>query len=341
MSILKDKQFVNAILNAIKVLKEREQEVLILRYGLKNEPFWTLEKIGKKYGITRERSRQIINQSKKRLIKLKNSDLEKLFNEITSIIDKNGKIISEKRLVSEIGKESEPMILGAATLIVEANPQIDKTKVDHLDVFWSTKKVDGKQIVQIAKYAVSILEKNKKIIKFNSLLSHLTKKFSHLNSDFIKSIIYGTYNWIIIRGSRVGLVSWPEINPKNTRNKIYYVLDHANKPLHFKKIHERIENYDFAGRIPSVATVHNELIADERFVLIGKGIYALKKWGYNKGTVADIIKHLLKKNPSMTQEKIVEEVLKQRRVAKNTIVMNLISKPIFSRKKSQEWELKK
>lgn len=331
-------QIAKNISGALGVLKDREQEILVLRYGLQNEPFWTLEKIGKKYKITRERSRQIINHSKKKLSKFKNPKLEVLFKSIERIIENNGGIISEKMLVSLFGPENEPNILGSVNLILEACPQCIRLKVDHLDVFWAISKISAENVDQIAHKAHDVLENNRKPVQLEDLLNKLKKEYPKYNGAFLKSIILGSYNLMTVRDNKIGLISWPEINPKNTKNKIYYVLDHANKPLHFREIQERIENYDFNGKVPSVATVHNELIADNRFVLIGKGIYALKKWGYNKGTVADVIIKILKEKKTMPQEKIIDSVLKQRRVAKNTIIMNLISKPYFARISDGVWK---
>ena len=48
----------NDILNVISTLKEREQEVVKLRYGLENDVNLTLEEIGNIYGVTKECIRQ-------------------------------------------------------------------------------------------------------------------------------------------------------------------------------------------------------------------------------------------------------------------------------------------
>ena len=55
-----DQQTIQSRLNsALDVLNDREREVLRLRYGLVDGCAHTLEKIGKKFSITRERVRQI------------------------------------------------------------------------------------------------------------------------------------------------------------------------------------------------------------------------------------------------------------------------------------------
>lgn len=47
------------IVSALRSLKEREREVLILRYGLSGDSPKTLEEVGALYNVTRERVRQI------------------------------------------------------------------------------------------------------------------------------------------------------------------------------------------------------------------------------------------------------------------------------------------
>lgn len=47
------------IANALVPLTPREKQVLTLRYGLEDDTFRTLDEVGKKFGLTRERIRQI------------------------------------------------------------------------------------------------------------------------------------------------------------------------------------------------------------------------------------------------------------------------------------------
>ncbi len=47
------------IANLLMDLKERERKVIIYRFGLGDEPPMTLEEVGKKFEVTRERIRQI------------------------------------------------------------------------------------------------------------------------------------------------------------------------------------------------------------------------------------------------------------------------------------------
>ena len=120
-----------------------------------------------------------------------------------------------------------------------------------------------------------------------------------------------------------GLIAWPEITPRGVRDKAFLIMQRIKEPLHFTKVAEQINKAGFSDRVALPQTVHNELIKDERFVLVGRGTYALKEWGYQTGTVKDIIKAVLSENGPLNREQVVEAVLAKRLVKTGTIILNL------------------
>ncbi|MCX6792750.1 MAG: hypothetical protein NTY12_01875 [Candidatus Falkowbacteria bacterium] len=123
-----------------------------------------------------------------------------------------------------------------------------------------------------------------------------------------------------------------EINPKTINDKIYLVLKNNAKPMHYEEISKKINETGFDGKKVNTATVHNELILDGKYVLVGRGLYALKEWGYTKGTVADVIIDILSKSKQpLSKKEITEEVMKQRMVKKTTIDLALMNKKRFER----------
>jgi predicted Zn-ribbon and HTH transcriptional regulator len=129
-----------------------------------------------------------------------------------------------------------------------------------------------------------------------------------------------------------GLVKWPTVNPKNIRDKIYVILAEKASPMHFSEIAGSIKDSSFKRKDVTTQAIHNELIKDKRFVLIGRGIYALDSWGFSKGTVSDIITDVLRKSDTpLHRDEIVKRVLKSRQVKETTILLNLQSKPQFKR----------
>jgi predicted Zn-ribbon and HTH transcriptional regulator len=141
-------------------------------------------------------------------------------------------------------------------------------------------------------------------------------------------------------GDQWGLVKWPLVNPKNIRDKIYVILRDNGKPLHFSEIAGSIRGSSFKRKDVTTQAIHNELIKHKRFVLIGRGIYALSEWGYSKGTVADIITEVLKeaKEP-LHRDEIVKRVLKHRQVKETTILLNLQGKKEFKRVAKATYDL--
>ena len=128
------------------------------------------------------------------------------------------------------------------------------------------------------------------------------------------------------------LIKWPTINPKNIRDKIFVILEDNGKPMHFSDISKAIKDSDFKRKNVTTQAIHNELIKDSRFILIGRGIYALGSWGYSRGTVSDIIADILRETGEpLHRDEIVRRVLDKRRVKETTILLNLQSKPQFKR----------
>lgn len=138
-----------------------------------------------------------------------------------------------------------------------------------------------------------------------------------------------------------GANSSREIKPKTINDKIYLILKNNNKPMHFAEIADKINQISFDAKKANAATVHNELILDDKYVLVGRGLYGLKEWGFQKGTVADVIAEILEKNANpLTRDEIIEQVLSRRIVKKATIILALMNRDKFD-KTNGKYSLKK
>lgn len=127
-----------------------------------------------------------------------------------------------------------------------------------------------------------------------------------------------------------GINDWREIKPKTINDKIYLILKNSGKPMHFAEIAEKINQISFDKKKANAATVHNELILDEKYILVGRGLYGLKEWGYQKGTVVDVIeKIMIDSGRSLSREEIINKVLGQRMVKKATINLALMNRDKF------------
>jgi len=124
----------------------------------------------------------------------------------------------------------------------------------------------------------------------------------------------------------------PNVHTRGVKDYAFLVMRKHGSPMHFREVAEAISKT--FGRKTHPATCHNELIKDPRFVLVGRGMYALTEWGYKAGVARDVIKDILKREGPLSKEDIVEKVMKERYFKKNTILVNIQNPKYFKKNKS-------
>lgn len=323
---------IEAILGAID--QEREREIVTRRFGLYDRKE-TLEQIGELLGITRERVRQL---EKAILIRLKIAgeegkipaiqDIEKVF---VRELSEMGRLATVADLTTKLLGEKAATPLARARVAFAATLAPRLTVVDENDNY--------KAAVGIAEYGdekkiraeVDAVVKAVKTHGEPLTIDQLHESLSYEHPSHVRALASISKHLSNLK-DMWGLNKWPTVNPKNIRDKIYVILLENTKPMHFSEIADAIKDSNFSRKNVTTQAIHNELIKDKRFVLIGRGIYALDSWGYSKGTVADTISEILKKSAEpLHRDEIVKRVLKRRQVKETTILLNLQSKPQFKR----------
>jgi DNA-directed RNA polymerase delta subunit len=321
---------VQGILEGIE--REREREIIARRFGL-NDRKETLEQIGELLGITRERVRQL---EKAILIRLKIAaeegmpEVEKLERHFIRHLHEMGRAARVSDLTDRVSKTTTERDRAHVAFVAELAPHL--TTISENDNYHH-----GVAIAEHHKDEKSLRGNVDRVVKtvkeHGSTLSidDLHNKLDYEHPDHVRALASLSKNLANLRDTW-GLTKWPTVNPKNIRDKIYVILQDNKKPMHFSEIADAIKKSDFKRKDVTTQAIHNELIKDKRFVLIGRGIYALNEWGYSKGTVADIISDILKKEGApLHRDEIVKRVLKHRHVKETTILLNLQSKPQFKR----------
>jgi len=298
------------IKDTIKALPERYQKVLSLRYGMESQPK-TLEEIGDKFGVTRERIRQIEVKALSDLRKDQALELAASFAWIEELIIAEGGIVPEPDFLSRYGKEKQ----GALHLVLYLGDQFFRgTGNDEIHHHWYLDKiVRDKALAELTALTEHLTTKNTLLAK-----EELASRLSHPNFLKISKVI------MLSPLGMYGFIHWPEVVPKGVKDKAYIVLKKANGPLHFTEITKRINTLGLGKRPALKQTVHNELIKDKRFILVGRGLYALAEWGFKAGTVKDILNAIFREAAApLTKEEVIRRVLAERFVQKNTILLNL------------------
>ncbi|MFI5212768.1 MAG: sigma factor-like helix-turn-helix DNA-binding protein [Candidatus Saccharimonadales bacterium] len=325
------KQAVTTILEVIE--QEREREIITRRFGLFDRRE-TLEQIGELLGITRERVRQL---EKAILIRLKIASED---NRVAAVSEVERTIIqdlSEHGRVARIQDLTDRLIEGKTdalnrahiAFVAELSPNlVVVSENDHYHLAVGIKQDgDEKKIKADVDEIVKTVKKHGQPLTIDELHAQL----KHENPTQVRALATVSKLLAHLKDSW-GLTKWPTVNPKNIRDKIYVILAENGKPMHFSDIAKSIKGSDFKRKDVTTQAIHNELIKDKRFVLIGRGIYALDNWGFSKGTVADIITDVMKKaGEPLHRDEIVRRVLKSRQVKETTILLNLQSKSQFKR----------
>ena len=333
MNSLKPKQFTKRLLAA---LPERARAVLSSRYGLDDGEKKTLESIGERYGITRERVRQIENYS---IEQIKKSDFfrreQAVFTELERLMQELGSVISEEDLLDLIAKKEE--LKNHIYLYLVLGDAFRKEKED--DEFKDRWHVDS-DLSGAVHGALRNLYKNLEesdLVPEPEMLGLFKDQLKGVPERHKEEGVLRRWLGISKKIARNPLGEWgvahsPGVRAKGIRDLAYLAIRRHGSPMHFTEVAKVIGKM-FEKRA-HVATCHNELIKDPRFVLVGRGLYALSEWGYSTGVVRDVIRDVLKKSGPMSREEVIEKVLKERYVKPNTIIVNLQNPQYFRKDNS-------
>ena len=323
------------ITTSLNGLNPRQKEVITARFGLDGKTDGeTLAAIGDRLNVTRERIRQIENGA----IVLVKANIAK--NPETGVVlEKVKKFISARGGVSgkpDVVRYATTLATGVREnhldFLAEASGVFNLHREDDaFNPFYYVTEKDLKTASTFVNGWVGFLKSHKEKVFADSYQIQLA---SFLKTKSVAQEIANNYLSISKQIEKnpygdIGLNEWPEINPGTVRDKRYLVLKKKAEPLHFEDIATHINKVGFDDQKALAPTVHNELIKDSRFVLVGRGMYALKEHGYEPGTARQVIAKVLKNRGPLRPTDVVVHVNHERFFKPNTIVINLQNKELF------------
>ncbi len=325
--------------NLFLVLTEKESMVIKRRFALQGNQKQTLEKIGKHFNVTRERIRQIESIALGKLRRtVRTTRLDEVNDLAKAILRVHGGVMREDDLVSETllrikgGTELDGAVLRLSFSI--DSEMIAGKRSNTFVPFWRLESLSMQDIGLIVNNIVKILKKRKSCMKTEEIVSAIRALNLFENRVPSAELIVSCLK-IDERLKEIpegwGLTEWRFVRPRSIRDKVEIILRKTGEPLHFMEIANRIRDAHFDHKNVTVQAVHNELIRYPEFVLVGRGLYALREWGYEPGTVADVIERILKDKGPLAKKEIIAEVAKQRTVKVGTISLNLQKMPYFKR----------
>lgn len=326
----------------LSVLPDRARDVLVSRYGLgKNTQKMTLDAIGKLYGITRERVRQIENYAIANIRKSEAYKSEKTtFAELENLIHSLGGIVVEDDFLGHVAKDKS--LQNHINFLLVIGDTFKKRKEDeefrhrwHVNDELAKKVESSLQKLYSGLTDQDLLPESEMVNKFLEHLEDVSEKYK--NQEIVR-------RWLSL-SKKVGknaIGEWgvahsSNVKTKGMRDYAFLVIRKHGSPIHFREVAKQISQV--FKKKAHVATTHNELIKDPRFVLVGRGLYALAEWGYMSGVVKDVIKKIIEKNGSLTKEEIIAKVMKERYVKENTIMVNLQNQKYFKKDKDGKYSV--
>lgn len=325
------------------ILSEREHDIIVKRYGLTGKDKVTLEEIGTAYSVTRERVRQVENSSLNKIrSEFGSSILRDLEYLIRNILEDHGDLMREERLIRTLlAQEGDNVTNNALVrfllnqLLTDRLQSLEES--DSVYKAWSLPGISLDNFHTIIGHLVTVVEQHNEPVTLDNLLDKARDRvvLGNTGRDYETIIV----NYLDVtkkieenRFNEWGLAHWSSIRPRRMNDKIYLIMKKEGKPLHFVEIAKKINDANFDKRVAYPATIHNELILDPKYVLVGRGIYALREWGYKPGVVLDVIKEILKESGKpLTRDEIIDQVLKNRMVKRSTVMLALMNKKHFTK----------
>ena len=315
-------------------LQDRAYDIIVNRYGLAdNADSKTLEAIGKKYSITRERVRQIENAA---LAAIRKSDTfkaeHKTFAELKALIETAGAMVHEDDFLSFISKDKS--VQNHVRFYLVLGDEFKKMKEDdHFSARWTVDE-GLSEVVHEALHSVYRSLDDKELLSEEDLVTRFLKEIKDVADQYKNEEVARRWLNISKKIAQNPLGEWGPSDSQNIKTRgikdyAFLMMRKHGSPMHFREVAKAI--VDTFGRKTHVATTHNELIKDPRFVLVGRGYYALAEWGYKPGIVRDVIKEILVKEGPLTKDEVIERVLKERFLKKNTILVNLQNAKYFKK----------
>lgn len=338
--IISEQFFSDALEKIIFNFPERSKDIIKTRFGITAKNPQTLESVGNKHQITRERVRQIIGEIIKKIKNQIGGDLlEQVFQEIEFTVKRNNGIISTKDLLVKLS--NNPKQQGSIRFFLECADRVkikkEKDKIEDSIILVDFDFSYWKETIEQVKL---LLEEEKRTFESEELFEKISGKNVEIDKKKLFHFLSISKEIKKNNFSRWGMAKWSEINPKGTKEKTFLVMKEEKKHLHYREVASLIDKHGLSKKKAHPQTVHNELIKDSRFVLVGRGKYALAEWGYKKGTVKDILEEILSRsNQPVKCKDILSEVLSLRQVKKSTVMINLNSS--FVRAGKDKYTVKK
>ncbi len=280
---------------------DRTKEVIQRRYGLVSGEKETLEEIGTKYGLTRERIRQIQVKAKKRLNHLTNLSKKPIINIVEDLIRNNGWIISDVEADKLIPTVFRGLNFDGSSLLdlLKDLGWIQNHEIG--DVLYYSPKFGKVLLGNLMDSIIKILKKKQLPLRIDEIIEEHEelKKINIENFNATNFVLRSCHIDPRIEekvSGRYGLY----IQSNRTMNLwvplMVQVLETEETPLHFTEISEKVNDLllDTSHKLDQ-RRAHAILVQKNIFAHVGiRGMYGLTSWGLRKESTTELVTEYIK-----------------------------------------------
>ncbi len=321
-------------------LDNREKEILLRRYGLLDDEE-TLAEIGQDYNLSRERIRQIQFQALKKIENFlqKHSSWNRFLEETKEFLKPLGikKEIKFHQEIKENFKLSDNDLRIYRFLCLFSKKIYYSPTDENFYSFYAA----NEKLYNLARHCLKRIyfslaehEGFYPEAKFMSLVIKEFKYHFHHQPNFEELIDFLTILKKLAKNpfGFWGFVDHRFIAPRSLRDKIYFILKLENKPLHYLEIYRKLNQLQkIEDELIPISwrknyrpnLIKNELIRNDFFSFLGKGVYGLQEWGLTPGSAKDLILEFLKKKKIIHQEELWHLISSLRPIKKNSFLIYL------------------
>lgn len=314
-----DRTLAEIINSWIESIADREREVISWRYGLKDGIALTLEEIGSKLSVSRERIRQIQNRALRRLkhaTRLR--PLVPLFEYLASILEDAGGVMPESALAEAIAERisiGEIDAQGSVRLLLSAT-----AKFAEITGFaaWGLSNRPLKLVPQLNQQICRLLRAARVPLSLTELLDGLRATAWYqgceveMDDAFIFACIQVNDKVTCREDGSYGLECWD----RHYTDDLILALRKLGEPAHYSVIAEAVNAMLPPEKHITPRGVHVRLMQQrDLFVWVGrKGTYGLKEWGLKRATpYLEGLVHILEQaGHPLTFEQILAEIARLR-----------------------------
>ena len=284
--------------NMLARLPERQQGVIADRYGLWDGIAETLQDIGDKLGVTRERIRQIEATGLRRLRRVfghqavKDFVLQKLSIYLASEPDKTCGILSEDEAAAALADDcsAEEAAL-AASFLQDLDAPGQSVFARHLievePGIYCTENGVAAECRVLLELIESTLQQHQKPLSERRLYDDLANRsagpLTPRQVARIGRLLAISPSVMRLRNGTIAFSKWTEFRRRDSTSLVEATLRLLGRPGHFREITQKIGSlFRDAGSV-NERTIHNAIIREQRkFVWVKSGTYGLAAWGLKR-----------------------------------------------------------